>query len=276
MSSADSSTRSPGLVFVTLMVLLVPLAVIILGAQRWLPPVASEHAPAIDRMLHFLLLATAGLLLIGHGLLGYCIWQFGRQQRVSHRLAHPRTEWKWGLAPLIIMSLVAEGGLLAFGVPVWSKYYAGDAPRNAVSVEVTAEQFAWTFRYPGADGAFGRTTARLIDEDNRLGLDPKDAAGRDDIVWGGELRLPANRPARLRLRSKDVIHSFFLPQHRLKQDTLPGMVIDAWFVPTQTGEFEILCTELCGLGHYTMRGVLKVLPPEEFEQWLKSNSRSTP
>ncbi|MBU6400039.1 MAG: hypothetical protein KGS61_06955, partial [Verrucomicrobia bacterium] len=130
------------------------MAVIITGAQRWLPSVASEHAPSVDRMLNFLLVATAGLLLIGHGVLGYSLWRFSRQDRVSHRLSSLGTEWKLGLAPLIIMSLVAEGGLLAFGMPVWTKYYLHPAPANAVTVEVTAQQFAWTFRYPGQDGVF--------------------------------------------------------------------------------------------------------------------------
>ena len=139
-------------------------------------------------------------------------------------------------------------------------------------MEVTTEQFAWNVRYPGKDGTFGRTEPRLIGWNNPLGLNKKDPAGRDDVVLLNDLRLPVNRPARIRLRSKDVIHSFFLPNLRVKQDAVPGMTIDIWFVPTEVGTFEIACTQLCGFGHYQMRGLLQVMPPDEFEKWLKEEA----
>jgi cytochrome c oxidase subunit 2 len=219
-------------------------------------------------MLNYLLLSVGGLMLIGHVVLAWFIWRFSRESRVTHRKADSKTEWKWSLVPLVLMTFVAEGGVLAIGVPVWKKFYAAPPPADSIVVEITAEQFAWTSRYPGPDAKFGRTNVKLIDDENTLGLDSKDATSKDDLIVGGELRLPVNKPAHLRLRSKDVLHSLFLPSQRVKQDVVPGMVIDAWFVPTQTGEFEILCTELCGLGHYKMRGVLRVTTQEEYEKWL--------
>jgi cytochrome c oxidase subunit 2 len=127
-------------------------------------------------------------------------------------------------------------------------------------VEVTGQQFRWVVRYPGPDGAFGRTDVNLIDLDseNYIGVDRSDPAGSDDVIRVNTLQLVRDRPVRVLLRSSDVIHSFFLPEFRVKQDAMPGMVIENWFVPTRDGEFEIACAEHCGLGHYRMRGFVSV------------------
>ncbi|MBI4028112.1 MAG: cytochrome-c oxidase [Verrucomicrobia bacterium] len=262
--------RSHGLLL-ALFCLLVPFLCFLFWKQHQPPPVASEHGAGIDLMINYLLAAVGGLLLVGHAILAWFVWRFSRQDRVTFRLATVRTEWKWALVPVVLMLLVAEGGVLVFGVPVWKKFYVAKAPANALTVEVTGQQFVWHFRYPGKDGLFGRTHVKFIDDDNVLGLDPTDAAGRDDLIVNGQLRLPVNRPVRLRLRSKDVLHGFFLPSQRVRQDIVPGMLIEVWFVPNQAGQFEILCTELCGLGHHMMRGLLQVMPEREFEQWLNQN-----
>ncbi len=248
---------------------LLPVAAIALGVKTWLPPLASEHGAGIDRMINYLLVTVGGLFVVGHFALGYFIWRFSRGGRVTYRLASPQGERRWSLIPILLMTLIAEGGVFVLGLPVWSKFYASAAPPDAITVEVTGEQFAWNMRYPGQDGKFGRTDPRLISLDNTLGLDRKDPAAKDDLVLLNLLYLPVNRPARIRLRSKDTLHSFFLPNHRVKQDAVPGMTIDIWFVPTQPGTFEIACAELCGFGHFTMRGLLRVMPPEEFEKWAK-------
>ncbi len=248
---------------------LIPVAAIVLGTRRWLPPLASEHGAGIDRMIYYLLFTVGGLFVVGHAALGYFIWRFGREGRATFRLASPRVERKWSLIPVVLMTLIAEGGVFVLGLPVWAKFYAATAPANAIVVEVTAEQFAWNIRYPGQDGRFGRTAPELMSLENPLGLDKNDSAARDDLVLLNELYLPVKRPARVRLRSKDTLHSFFLPNHRVKQDAVPGMTIDIWFVPTQVGTFEIACAELCGFGHHEMRGLLRVLTPEEFEKWRK-------
>jgi cytochrome c oxidase subunit 2 len=123
--------------------------------------------------------------------------------------------------------------------------------------------------YPGSDGVLGATKPELISLENLLGIDPQDPASADDIVRTNELVVPVNRPVHLRLRTKDVQHSFFLPFHRVKQDLVSGMAIDSWFLPTKVGEYEIACAELCGLGHYRMRGLLHVKEQAEVDQWLR-------
>jgi cytochrome c oxidase subunit 2 len=137
-----------------------------------------------------------------------------------------------------------------------------------VVVEVTGEQFTWNVRYPGPDGVFGRTVPALISQENAIGLDPADVAGADDIQDLALIHVPVNRAVLIKLRSKDVLHSFYLPNHRIKQDAVPGMTIDVWFTPTREGEFELACAELCGFGHYQMRGFLNVVSESEFDQWL--------
>jgi len=254
---------------VAVVIWLIPMVVVVCGAQRWLPPLASEHGAGIDQVLIYLLVTVGGLLVLGHLALGYSLWRFSGQPRVTHRLASPRQERKWALIPNLLMTILGEGGVLVLGLPVWAKFYAASPPDDAVPVEITGEQFAWNVHYPGQDGVFGRTVATLISLNNALGLDPDDPGARDDVVLVNELFLPVNRPARVRLRSKDTLHSFFLPYQRVKQDAVPGMTIELWFVPTETGSYEIACTELCGFGHYQMRGLLQVLSEPEFESRMR-------
>ena len=267
-NAAGTSTSPVERLCLALAVWLIPIAGVVLGARRWLPPLASEHGAGIDLMIHYLLITVGALFVIGHLALGYFIWRFGGQDRPSFRLPSFQTERRWSLIPVVVMALVAEGGILVLGLPVWGKFYASAAPPDAVTAEVTAEQFAWNIRYPGRDGVFGRTNPKLITLDDPLGLDKTDPAVKDDIVLLNEIRVPLNVPAHIRLRSKDTIHSFFLPNFRVKQDAVPGMTIDIWFVPTVAGTYEIACAELCGFGHSEMRGLFHVLPREEFQKWL--------
>ncbi|MBI1955024.1 MAG: hypothetical protein HYS38_01370 [Acidobacteria bacterium] len=248
---------------------LIPLAVVAVGARHWLPTLASEHGAGVDRMLHYLLVAVGSLLVVGHLFFGYFLWRFSGTPRATFRLPSPSSEKKLSLIPILAMALIAEGGVFVLGLPVWAKLYGAAPEQNAVSVEVTAEQFAWNVRYPGADGQFGRTSAQLLSLSNTLGLDREDSAARDDVILLNEIYLPVNRPARIQLRSKDVLHSFFLPHQRIKQDVVPGMTIGVWFVPTEVGTYELACAELCGFGHYQMRGLVHVVSEEEFNQWLR-------
>jgi cytochrome c oxidase subunit II len=146
-------------------------------------------------------------------------------------------------------------------------------PADAFVVEVTGQQFAWNIRYPGKDGIFGRTDPKLVSPEasNFIGLDRSDPNAADDIMMQNQLFLPAGRPVRVRIRSLDVIHSFFLPNFRVKQDAMPGMTVETWFVPTQTGDFEIACAQHCGLGHYRMRGQVHVVPASELEARIKQS-----
>lgn len=244
------------------------LAGVALGARSWFPPLASEHGEGIDVMMKYLMATTGALFFIGHLVLGYFILRFGRNREAAYRPPSLSAQRVWSIVPAVVVAVVAEGGVLVLGIPVWAKFYGSGAPADAVTLEVTAEQFAWNVRYPGPDGAFGRTELALIAVDNPIGLDRRDPASADDILDLGVICLPVGKPARVQLRSKDVLHSFYLPSHRVKQDAVPGMVIDIWFVPTREGEFELACAELCGFGHYTMRGILHVVSPDAFEKWL--------
>ena len=141
----------------------------------------------------------------------------------------------------------------------------------AVQVEVTGMQFAWYFRYPGPDGKYGKTSFKLMDPsaggEAAVGLATTDPAAKDDVVTG-TMYLPVNREVDVNLRAVDVIHSFFVPQLRFKQDAVPGLNIPMHFKPTVIGEYEIACAELCGLGHYKMHGMVHVVSQEDFDKWL--------
>ncbi len=251
----------------------VPLVAILYATHTRLPFVASQHGSGIDSMINYTLITVGVVFIVAHLIFAYFIWRFSRQDRVTSRLASTKAEWRWTLIPVIVMILIAEGGVLVIGMPVWRELYGTAESDNVVTVEVTAEQFAWNVRYPGKDGIFGQTApARIELPVNPLGVDPTDPNANDDLYLGPELKLPVNKPARILLRSKDVLHSFFLPHQRIKQDAVPGMVIEVRFVPTEIGEFEIACTELCGLGHYKMRGVLTVMPQEEFHRWYTEST----
>jgi cytochrome c oxidase subunit 2 len=268
MSTTDARTPTGAGRVLALVVFLIPILTVAAGGRNWLPPVASEHGAGIDLMLRYLLFCAGGLLIIAHFALAYVLWRHGGQCRASFLQVTPRQERNWALVPIILMALIAEGGVFLIGLPVWSKLYAA-APEDSVTVELTAEQFAWNVRYPGKDGRFGRTEPSLLSLNNPVGVDRNDVAAGDDVLLIGEVHLPVNRPVRIRLRSKDVLHSFYLPIQRVKQDVVPGMTIDVWFVPTETGDFEIACAELCGFGHYQMRGLVRVESEEEFARWLE-------
>jgi cytochrome c oxidase subunit 2 len=178
---------------------------------------------------------------------------------------------------------VAEAVLLVgFSIPLWSaRVDAFPARSEAVEVRVVGEQFAWNVHYPGPDGRFGKTDRAKIDvQSNPLGLDRSDPAGKDDVTTVNQLHLPVGKPVIVHLSSKDVIHSFALQEMRVKQDAVPGLSIPLWFVPTVTTEemrrrkgqpewnYEISCAQLCGLGHYRMRGFVTVETAEAYDKWI--------
>ena len=232
-----------------------------------LPVAASAHAAEVDRIMvlvHWLML----VLFVGWGtFFAWVLVRFrsGRNPRASYQGARGR------------FASVVEGGVLAaeiallafFSVPFWSANVDAEPPhQNTVEVRVVAEQFSWNFHYPGADGQFGRTSITLVDPDNPLGLDRRDAAAKDDITTINQLHLPVGRTAIIHLSSKDVIHSLGSPEMRVKQDASPGVVQPVWFTPTMTGRWEIACSQLCGLAHYRMKAFYTIHTPEEYQAWL--------
>ncbi len=237
----------------------------------WLPELVSAHGQAVDDQFVLTIVIAGIVFFLAQAGLGYFIWRYRSRGsgRASYWHESPKLEVTW-----TVLTAVVFIGLGIQGNRVWAEYFLTDAPPDALTVEVTAQQFAWNIRYPGPDGKFGRTDPALIDDavGNFLGLDPKDPAGRDDVATQNIMAVPVNRPVRVILRTKDVIHSFFVPQMRVKQDSVPGMAIRVHFTATKTGEYEIACAELCGMQHYKMRGRLLVMPEADYANWLKERA----
>jgi len=174
----------------------------------------------------------------------------------------------------VAVALIEVVLLIFYAIPAWAKRVkAFPSESEAVVVRIVAEQFAWNIHYPGPDGRFGRTAINLISADNPLGLDRADAAAKDDITTINQLNLPIDRPVLVHLSSKDVIHSFGLIEMRVKQDAVPGMSMPVWFIPSRLGEYEISCSQLCGLGHFRMRGFITVQNQADYDKWFADQQR---
>ncbi|MFA0752946.1 MAG: hypothetical protein IMHGJWDQ_000713 [Candidatus Fervidibacter sp.] len=258
-----------GILLPLLLLLLVLIAAItVAGRIWWLPPLASEHGKAIDTLFTVTLAITGTVFILVQLLLAWFVFRY-RGKEGGRAIFYPenvRLELAWTLIPAAIMTT-----LIVFGGRLWSRIQLTEPPAGAFVVEVWGQQFKWAIRYPGKDGKFGRVDLRLVSPENPLGIDTKDPASKDDIFFPageGELHVPVHKPVIVYLRSKDVLHSFFLPHFRVKQDAVPGMVTRTWFVPTRKGTFEIVCAELCGSGHFTMRGVMVVEEEKAVQEWL--------
>jgi cytochrome c oxidase subunit 2 len=239
----------------------------LLLAPWFLPTDASAHGPALDHHLLLNLWIALSLLALAHVilLLGLIL------RRHSEATSLKRIEY----LPLAALAL-----LFAFltikAERLWAATRYTGASLTALQVEVTGVQFAWYFRYPGPDATFGITRPQLVapGEGNPLGLDPTDPHSADDIT-SSQLVLPANREIDLALRAQDVIHGLSIPELRLKQNAVPGQTIHIHFTPTTPGTYAILCTQLCGLGHYRMNAILRIVPANEFATWLASHQQGS-
>jgi len=237
-------------------------------AMGWRTDVVTREGEGIDGVITYLLWSTGALVVIGHVVLIRFLWKYGAARAGAYRRPDRRTQTLWGLLPVIVLLLVSEGGVLAVASPVWKSLYI-EKPKDPFLVEVVGKQFEWYVRYPGPDGKFGKVDLEEVDAvENQIGLLDSDDAGLDDIVKNGVLTLPKGRPCVIRLRTQDVIHSFFVPQFRVKQDLISGFPTRIKFTPLKAGEYELACAELCGLGHYNMKGKVVVMEPDEFEAWL--------
>lgn len=236
-----------------------------------LPIDISVHGPQIDHLIILVHIFMAVLFVGWFSFLIYTLFRF--RARPGHKAEHHIKHFKLPTYLEIGVAIFEVVLLFAFSIPLWH-HWREDMPdkAKAVHIKVVAEQFAWNIHYPGQDGVFGRTDPKLIDPSNPIGLDPADPAGKDDIININQLHIPVHTPVIVDLTSKDVIHSFFLPVMRVKQDVIPGESIPVWFEATQTGDFEIACAQLCGLGHYRMRGFFTVDTKEDFEKWLKDQA----
>ncbi len=214
---------------------------------RWFPENISTFGGNIDSMFALIYYIVGFWFLLTEGALIYFILRYRRRPGQSARyLRGDRwTELAWVLVPAAIV-LALDLGIDAAGSRVWA-HVKEQQPPGGVDVIVTAKQFNWNFTYPGPDGKFGTA---------------------DDVTLENELHVPAGQNVHLTLQSKDVIHSFFIPNVRLKQDVLPGRTIKGWFNATKPGRYEIGCAELCGFGHYNMRGFLIVHTSDEYQHWI--------
>jgi cytochrome c oxidase subunit 2 len=235
----------------------------------WLPAGASASAKWIDGQFALTFVLMGIVFLAAQLGLGYIVWRYRERPNsppVWYSHGNTKLEIIWTLLTAVLFI-----GLNLMGEPVWAHERWDAADADSVKVEVTGMQFAWYFRYPGRDGKYGATSPKLMDPSSggeaAVGLNTSDAAAKDDVVTG-TMYLPVNREVDLSLRAVDVIHSFFVPSLRFKQDAVPGLNIHMHIKPTQIGEYEIACAELCGLGHYKMHGMVHVVSQEDFDKWL--------
>jgi cytochrome c oxidase subunit 2 len=253
------------------MAIAIALIVLVLGtvlfhflSPWWFTPIASNWE-TVDSTVDVTFWVTGIVFVAVNLFLAYCIIRY--RHRKGGDKAHYEPEnrkLEWWLTGITSVGIAA---MLAPGLSVWAKFVT--VPDEATPVEVVGQQWTWTYRFPGADGKLGASDARLISADNPFGMDPKDPLGQDDhLVANPELHLPIGKPVRMLLRAKDVNHQFAVPQFRVKMDMVPGMVTHFWFTPTRTGEFDVLCEQLCGVAHFAMRGRVVVDEEPTFQTWL--------
>jgi cytochrome c oxidase subunit 2 len=243
-----------------------------LGATVAPPEDISTHGAEIDKQLDETMV-EAGLAFVAAQLvLGFFVWQSAGKKD------GPLKNFPGGAKYLVLAAILLVGaeaiGLGAIGSKAWARVYFQQPSADALPIQVQAGQFAFYFRYAGPDGKFGGLHPEKIDEGNSnfFGLDPEnDVAARDDIQ-SAEFVIPVNKEIHLMMHAKDVGHSFYVRELRIQQDFVPGLDLSLHFTATKIGKYEILCTQLCGLGHYNMKGYMNVMSQEDFDKWLKAQS----
>ncbi|HEY6842680.1 MAG TPA: hypothetical protein VI391_00800 [Thermoanaerobaculia bacterium] len=245
--------------------------------DNWMPPDYSAHGWQVDQIIiivHWLMLV---LFVFWGAFFLYTLYRFNAKRNPKASYHGMQAHWStWGEAGVAVVEVIV---LVGFSIPAWYRWSSSDAkPVNPFEVRVVAEQFAWNVHYPGPDGKFGRTAVNLVTSTNPIGLDMSDPAAQDDVVALNQLHLPVNREALIHVTSKDVIHSFKLPVMRVEQDAIPGADVPIHFKPIRTtngDRWEIACAQLCGLGHYRMRGQLNVDTEADLQKWLASQPKVT-
>ena len=229
----------------------------------WWTPIASNWG-YIDDTIILTFWITGVVFIAVVVFMAYCVWRFEYrpEARAEYKPENHALEW-W----LTGLTSVGVAAMLIPGLFVWNQFVT--VPDNATEVEVLAKQWSWGYRLPGKDGKLGTSNVRLINDDNPFGVDPKDANGQDDVVIDGEnLHLPLDKPVKILIRSIDVLHDFYVPEFRAKMDSVPGSVTYFWVTPTRAGTFDVLCFELCGVGHHAMRSQVVVESGAAYGKWL--------
>jgi cytochrome c oxidase subunit 2 len=230
----------------------------------WAPPSVTVGGAKVDTLLGFIFWLTIAVLFLTQAVYIYYLVRYrrrpGRKAHYSH--GNNTMEFWWTVIPTAIFLL-----LVVWSNRVWVELTKSTPPPDALTVDIVAYQFGWDIRYAGADGKLGAADVKRISLENKFGLDPSDPAARDDFT-STELVIPVGKAVHVFLRSRDVIHSFYVPQFRLYQDAVPGRTIKwVWFQTTKTGDFELACSQLCGIGHYNMKAKIRIVPQEEYDKW---------
>ena len=229
----------------------------------WWTPVASNWGN-IDDTIILSFWVTGAVFVAVCLFMAYCVWayRYRPDRKAEYKPEDKKLEFR-----LTWLTALGVAALLAPGLVVWNKFIT--VPENALKIEVVAYQWGWNYRLPGADGVLGKTSIGLVSDDNPYGLDISDPNSKDDIiVMDADLHLEINQPVKVELRSLDVLHNFYVPQFRAKMDMLPGIITYYWFIPEKKGDYEILCAEYCGTGHYAMRGRVLVDGEKDYSNWL--------
>lgn len=229
----------------------------------WAPEAATVGAKKVDTLLNFIFYLTAAVFVLTQSVYIYYLVKYRKRPGSKAYYSHGNNKLEiiWTAIPTAIFL-----GLVIYSNRLWAELHS-PPPEGAVKVDVVSYQFGWDMRYAGADGQLGKVDVHSYSVDNKFGLVPDDAAGDDDFS-STELVIPVNKPVHIYLHSRDVIHSFYVPQFRLYQAAVPGRTIAwVWFEPTRTGNFELACSQICGSGHYNMKAPIRVVTQEEFEKW---------
>ncbi|NRB39471.1 MAG: cytochrome c oxidase subunit II [Pseudomonadales bacterium] len=251
---------------IALVLVLIVVATVIFHwlSPWWLTEPASNWGE-IDAMLIATLVITSFFFITINLFIAYCLWRFRHKsddQRAAFQPENKKLEWA-----LTLFTTVGISAMLAPGLWVYSDFVT--VPKEASPIEVVGQQWQWSYRLPGKDGQLGKSDISLINAKNPLGLDSQDKHALDDIlILNGPLMLPVHETVQVFLRSKDVLHDFYVPEFRVKMDLVPGLVSSFWFTPTRTGSFDVLCAELCGVGHYNMRSKITITSPDNYQSWL--------
>ena len=256
------------MVIAIVLILLVVGSVLFHFLSPWyFTPIASNWG-AMDDTISLTFWVTGFVFVIVNLFMAYCVVRYRRQEgrRAAYEPENKKLEW-W----LIGLTAVGIAAMLAPGLSVWAKFV--EVPNDAAVLEVVGKQWNFSYRFPGNDGKLGTVDAKHISDKNPFGINPDDPNGQDDVlIPGSELHLPVGKPVKLLLCSIDVLHNFTVPQFRAKMDMVPGMVTYIWLTPTRTGKFDILCNELCGVGHFVMRGKVVVEEEQAYKTWLSGHS----
>ncbi|HEY6466173.1 MAG TPA: cytochrome c oxidase subunit II [Candidatus Acidoferrales bacterium] len=258
----------PAVLFALAIVILVVHVVLIFAFRQYAAPAPiTANAREIDHQFHVTLWLTGVLFVFAQLGLAFAVLRFRDRGRPARFFpGNNALEIFWTSLAVVLFL-----GLGFLGRRAWAAVRYTGPPSGSIQIEVTGMQFQFVFRYPGPDGEFGRLDPALISADTGdfLGRDPASPEGRDDIVTTGTLAVPIDRPVELLIRSQDVIHSFFVRELRLQQDAVPGLVIPIHFTADKIGKYDIVCTQLCGLGHQKMHAVLDVMSESDYENFLR-------